>query len=226
MKATYGRVSRRGVFPLSFTLDHVGPMTRTVEDNAILLNVIAGHDTKDPGSAPVEKPDFTARLGRPVEGMRIGVIRHFFEQDMQADPEMAKSIDDAVTVLRSLGAEVREMTVAPLDEYAAVNRVILLSEAFAIHEKWFQDRPEDYGALARRRIMGGAFIRAADYVNATRVKARLVHDFNEAMRDFDVAITASSMDPACLIEDEEANERTYGRQARAPFNLTGSPALA
>lgn len=226
MKATYGRVSRRGVFPLSFTLDHVGPMTRTVEDNAILLNVIAGHDPQDPGSAPRERPDFTAGLGKPISGMRIGVIRHFFETDMQADPEMAKSIDDAVSVLRGLGAEVREVALAPLDEYAAVNRVILLSEAFAIHEKWFRERPEDYGALSRRRIMGGAFIRAADYVNATRLKAKLVAAYSEAMADLDVAITASSMDPACEIEDEEATERTYGRQARAPFNLLGAPALA
>jgi aspartyl-tRNA(Asn)/glutamyl-tRNA(Gln) amidotransferase subunit A len=226
MKATYGRVSRRGVFPLSFTLDHVGPMTRTVEDNAILLNVIAGHDPLDPGSAPNERPDFTGRLGHDIKGMRIGVIRHFFETDLQADPEMAKSIDDAIDVLRGLGAEVSDMTVAPLDAYAAANRVILLSEAFAIHEKWFQERPEDYGELTRRRVMGGAFIRAADYVNATRVKARMVQEFHDAMRDFDVAITASSMDPACLIEDEEASERTYSRQARAPFNLTGSPAMS
>jgi aspartyl-tRNA(Asn)/glutamyl-tRNA(Gln) amidotransferase subunit A len=145
---------------------------------------------------------------------------------MQADPEMAKSIDDAVEVLRGLGAEVREITIAPLAEYAAANRVILLSEAFAIHEKWFRERPDDYGALARQRIMGGAFIRAADYVNATRVKARLVRDFAETMRDYDVAITASSMDPACEIEDPAANEATYSRQARAPFNLTGSPAMS
>ena len=226
MKATYGRVSRRGVFPLSFTLDHVGPMTRTVEDNAILLNIIAGHDPQDPGSAPVDKPDFTVGLGKGVKGMRIGVIRHFFETDMQADPEMAKGIEDALDVLRGLGAEVRDMTLAPLDHYAATNRVILLPEAYAIHEKWFQERPEDYGELARQRIMGGAFIRAADYVNATRVKGQLVRAYNEAMRDFDVAITVSSMDPACEIEDAEATERTYGRQARAPFNVLGAPAMA
>ena len=226
MKATYGRVSRRGVFPLSFTLDHVGPMTRTVEDNAILLNIIAGHDSQDPGSAPIDKPDFTSGLGRSIKGMRIGVIRHFFETDMQADPEMAKGIDDALDVLRGLGAEVRDMTLASLDHYAATNRVILLSEAYAIHVKWFQERPEDYGELARQRIMGGAFIRAADYVNGTRVKAQLVEAYNEAMTDFDVAITASSMDPACEIEDAEATERPYGRQARAPFNVLGAPALA
>ena len=173
LNPTYGRVSRRGGFPLSFTLDHVGPMTRTVEDNAILLNIIAGHDSQDPGSAPIDKPDFTSGLGKSIKGMRIGVIRHFFETDMQADPEMAKGIDDALDVLRGLGAEVRDMTLASRDHYAATNRVILLSEAYAIHEKWFQERPEDYGELARQRIMGGAFIRAADYVNGTRVKAQL-----------------------------------------------------
>jgi aspartyl-tRNA(Asn)/glutamyl-tRNA(Gln) amidotransferase subunit A len=145
---------------------------------------------------------------------------------MQADPEMAKGIEDALDVLRGLGAEVRDINLAPLDQYAATNRVILLSEAYAIHEKWFQDRPEDYGELARQRIMGGAFIRAADYVNGTRVKAQLVQAYNEEMADFDVAVTASSMDPACLIEDKEATEATYGRQARAPFNVLGAPALA
>ena len=206
--------------------EFVAVIGRSGSGKTTLLNVIAGHDPLDPGSAPLEKPDFTARLGRDIKGMRIGVIRHFFETDMQADPEMAKAIEDALDVLRGLGAEVRDMTLAPLDQYAATNRVIPLSEAFAIHEKWFQERPEDYGELARQRIMGGAFIRAADYVNGTRVKAQLVRAYDEAMADFDIAITASSMDPACPIEDEEATEATYGRQARAPFNVLGAPALA
>ncbi len=100
MKATYGRTSRRGVLPLSFSLDHVGPMTRTVEDNAILLNIIAGYDAGDPGSAAVDAPDFTADLGKGVKGMKIGVIRHFYTRDEEADPEMAKSIEDALKVLQ------------------------------------------------------------------------------------------------------------------------------
>ena len=226
MKGTYGRVSRRGVFPLSFSLDHVGPMTRGVEDNAILMNVIAGPDPADPGSAPVAVPDFTALLGQDIRGMRIGVIRHFYNRDMEADPEMAQGIERAIDVLRGLGAEITEITLSPLKDYAAANRIILLSEAFALHEKWFRERPQDYGELSRKRIIGGAFIRAADYVNATRVKARLVQELATAMQGVDVAVTASSMDPPGRLDDADGLEANYGRQARAPFNLTGVPAIA
>jgi len=226
MKATYGRVSRRGVFPLAFSLDHVGPMTRGVEDNAILLNLIAGHDPADPGSADVPTADYTGLLGRDIAGLRVGVIRHFYTSDFQADPEMAQGIERAIEVLRGLGAEIGEIRLSPLGEYAAANRIILLSEAFAIHERWFRERPQDYGELTRRRVGGGAFIRAADYVNATRVKARLCAELAGAMRDFDVAVTASSMDPPNRLDDTAALEANYARQARAPFNLTGVPAVA
>jgi aspartyl-tRNA(Asn)/glutamyl-tRNA(Gln) amidotransferase subunit A len=226
MKPTYGRVSRRGVFPLSYSLDHVGPMTRTVADNAILLNVLAGHDAADPGSADRAAPDFSAALERGVSGLRIGVIRHFFDGDLHADAEMKCGIENALDVLRGLGAKVRDIALTPLGDYAAANRIILLSEAFAIHETWFRERPQDYGSSTRRRIGGGAFIRAADYVNATRVKARLACEFADTMRDIDVAITASSMDLPARLDDPEALEHGYGRQARPPFNLIGAPALA
>ena len=226
MKATYGRVSRRGVLPLSFSLDHIGPMTRTVEDNALLLNVIAGHDPGDPGSAKIETPDFTADLGGGAKGLKIGVVRHFYTRDETPDPEMAQGIEDALKVLEGLGAEIREIEVAPLQVYAACNRTILVSEAYAIHEKWLQERPQDYGDRCRERLMAGAFIRAADYVNATRMRRKLTDRFNAALDGLDAAVTISSMEPACAIGDEEAVDRTYPRQARAPFNVTGGPALA
>lgn len=226
MKATYGRVSRAGVIPLAFSLDHVGPMTRTVEDNAIMLNVIAGHDPADPGSARAEKPDFTAGLEKGVKGLRIGIIRHFYTRDLEADPEMAQAIEDAASLLAREGAEIREVKVAPLQDFATCNRIILMSEAYAIHEKWLQERPRDYGALCRERIAAGAFYRAVDYIKALRWRGVLVRQFNEAMADLDVVITASSMEPPAPIEHAEEVERTYPRQARAPFNLTGSPAMA
>jgi aspartyl-tRNA(Asn)/glutamyl-tRNA(Gln) amidotransferase subunit A len=226
MKATYGRVSRRGVLPLSYALDHVGPLTRTVTDNAILLGVIAGHDPDDPGSARTAVADFTAALDQGVAGLRIGVIRRFYTQDFEADAEMTRSIEEAVRMLADQGAAMQEIDPGPLADYAAANRVILLSEAYAIHERWLQERPQDYGALARQRLMPGAFLRAADYVHAMRQRAVLKRKFEACMAPVDVAITASSMEPACPIEDAELCERLYGRQARAPFNLTGSPALA
>jgi aspartyl-tRNA(Asn)/glutamyl-tRNA(Gln) amidotransferase subunit A len=226
IKPTYGLVSRRGVFPLAFSLDHVGPLTRTVEDNALMLELIAGPDPLDPGSAAVTGGGYTAALGRGVEGLRIGVIRHFYTRDMEADPEMTAGIDAAVQKLADLGATVVEIETAPLTEYTACNRTILTSEAFAIHEKWMRERPQDYGALARERLMAGAFVRAADYVNATRLRRKLTDAFHALFAGIDVAVTASSMDPACRIDDPEAVEYTYARQARAPFNVTGSPALS
>jgi len=226
LKPTYGRTSRRGVLPLSYSLDHVGPMSRTVEDNAILLNVIAGHDAHDPGSAAVDAPDFTRDLGKGVKGMKIGLIRHFYTKDQEADPEMAKSVDDAAALLDELGAEVREIEVDPLPVFGACNRTILLSEAYAIHEQWLKERPQDYGDRGRARILGGAFIRAADYVNATRQRRRLTDRFHAALKDLDVAVTASSMEPASRIDDDAAVDATYPRQARAPFNVTGSPAIS
>lgn len=226
MKPTYGRVSRRGVLPLSYSLDHVGPMTRTVTDNALLLNVICGHDSLDPGSSRGAVPDFSAALEAGVDGLRVGVIRRFYDRDIEADAEIAEGIENAVTTLEGLGAEIREIDPGPLADYSSTNRVILLSEAYAIHEKWLQERPGDYGGLTRQRLLPGAFFRAVDYVQALRQREILRRRFNACMESVDVAITASSMDPACPIEDAELCEKLYGRQARAPFNVTGSPALA
>jgi aspartyl-tRNA(Asn)/glutamyl-tRNA(Gln) amidotransferase subunit A len=226
MKPTYGLVSRRGVFPLAFSLDHVGPLTRTVRDNALVLDLIAGHDPLDPGSSPRAGGGCAAELDRGVKGLRIGVIRHFYARDMQADPEMAAGIEAAVEKLAGLGAQVREIQTAPLGEYNACNRIILTGEAFAIHEKWLQERPQDYGALTRERLLTAAFARAADYVNATRLRRKLADSFHALFAGIDVAVTASSMDPPCRIDDAKAIEYTYGRQARAPFNVTGGPALS
>jgi aspartyl-tRNA(Asn)/glutamyl-tRNA(Gln) amidotransferase subunit A len=226
IKPTYGLVSRRGVVPLAWSLDHVGPLTRTARDNALLLELIAGHDPLDPGSAARDAGGCTADLERGVKGLRIGVIRHFYKTDMKAEPEVADGIEAAAKKLAELGAEVSEVTTAPLGEWLAVNRTILTSEAYAAHEKWMRERPQDYGALARSRIMAGAFVRAADYVNATRLRRKMADAFHALFSGIDVALTAGSMDLPCRIDDPQAVEYTYARQARAPFNVTGGPALS
>lgn len=226
MKPTYGLVSRRGVAPLSYSLDHVGALTRTVRDNALMLDLITGHDALDPGSANIASGGYTSQLGRDIKGIRVGVLRHFYTSDIQADAEMAASIEAAAKKLADLGASVREVSTVPLGDYLACNRTILTSEAFAVHEQWMRERPQDYGALARERLMAGAFVRAADYVNATRLRRKLTEGFHALYADVDVIITTSSMDPACRIDDPLAVEYTYARQSRAPFNVTGSPALS
>ncbi|MGH7153974.1 MAG: amidase, partial [Acetobacteraceae bacterium] len=160
LKPTYGLVSRRGVFPLSYTLDHVGPMARTVADCALLLNVIAGYDPADPGSAAAGARDFGHDLDRGARDLRIGFVRHFHETDMPAHPEMTAAIEDAARVLEAEGAVVRTVTLPSLNEFAGVNRVVLTSEAWSVHAPWLRTRPGDYGQLARRRLMPGAFIPA------------------------------------------------------------------
>ena len=226
LKPTYGLVSRRGVFPLSFTLDHVGPMTRTVTDNALMLDVIAGHDPLDPGSAAAPAGHYAAGLNGGVRGLRVGFVRHFHETDLKADPEVAAALENVAQTLRSLGADIRDVTLPTLGDFGSVNRVILQSEAWAVHAPWLRERPGDYGQLSRRRLMAGAFMGAGDYVQASRRRLEMIAAVEAALRDVDVLLCASAMDPASRIEDAVETERTYPRQARTPFNVTGHPALA
>jgi aspartyl-tRNA(Asn)/glutamyl-tRNA(Gln) amidotransferase subunit A len=158
--------------------------------------------------------------------MRIGLIRRFHTSDLEASAPVAAAIEAAAEVLAGLGAEVLEVDTPALREYADCNRVILLSEACAVHEPWLRERPGDYAALTRERLLAGAFFRAVDYVQATRMRRVLTDAMDAALAGVDAAICVSSHDPPCLLDDAQENARTYQRQARAPFNLTGQPALA
>lgn len=226
LKPTYGLVSRRGVFPLSFTLDHVGPLTRTVGDNALLLDAIAGYDPADPGSSATSARGFGRLLDHGVRDLRVGYIRHFHERDLPAHPEVAAALEHVARVLQAEGAQVRTVSLPPLTEFAGTNRVILCGEAWSIHAPWLRERPGDYGQLARRRLLPGAFMTAGDYVGAQRRRTQLIAALEDQFREVDVLMCASSMDPASQIEDAEETARTYPRQARTPFNLTGHPAVA
>jgi Asp-tRNA(Asn)/Glu-tRNA(Gln) amidotransferase A subunit family amidase len=160
-----------------------------------------------------------------VKGLRVGVLRHFYMRDMEASAEVRDSAEAALDVLRHCGARIVEINAAPLQDYAACNRVILLSEACAVHARWLRDRPQDYSALTRNRLLPGLFLSATDYVQALRWRARLNAKMEEALANVDVAITASSMDAPYPIGDVAEMERCYPRQARTPFNVTGHPAL-
>jgi aspartyl-tRNA(Asn)/glutamyl-tRNA(Gln) amidotransferase subunit A len=224
LKPTYGRVSRRGVFPLAFTLDHIGPMTRSVDDAGRLLDAISGHDPRDPGSRSF--PGGTTASGTGVKGLRIGFVRHFHETDIPADPEVAAALEGVAAALAKEGAVVSTVRLPNLRELAAITRTIMHSEAWAIHAKWLRERPGDYSQSSRGRLLTGAFLTAQDYVDAGRRRLQAIQAVETVLRDVDVLLTASSMDPACRFDDTEAVGRTYPRQARTPFNLTGHPALA
>ena len=226
LKPTYGLVSRRGVFPLSYTLDHVGPMARDAEDAALLLDVLAGFDPADPGSAPAPAVHAAARTGDGVAGLRVGYVRHFHERDAIAHEDVAEALNAVAAALTGLGAVVRDITLPPLAEFTAVNRTILAAESWSIHAPWLRSRPGDYAAMTRSRLLTGAFISAGDYVGAQRARLAQIRAVNDAFRDVDVLLCASSLDPACRIDDPAEVARTYSRQCRMPFNVTGHPALA
>lgn len=225
LKPTYGAVSRRGVFPLAFTLDHIGPMTRSIRDAALLLETMARYDPRDPGSTAVSSPDYTAMLERGAQGLRVGFVRHYHESDMIADPEVGAALDEVASVLAKEGAIVRDIRLPKLQEISGIQRVIFQAESWAVHANWLRSRPGDYCEATRRRLLAGAFLSAGDYVQAQQRRMQMIDTVNDAFRDVDVLLAANAMDPACRIDDDEANARTYPRQARSPFNLTGHPAL-
>jgi aspartyl-tRNA(Asn)/glutamyl-tRNA(Gln) amidotransferase subunit A len=226
LKPTYGLVSRRGVFPLAFTLDHVGPMARSVSDIALTLDAVAGYDAADPGSAATTSCRFGADLGRGLRGMKIGYVRHFHEADLVADPEVAAALDEVARVLRSEGADVIEVRLPRLQDFAVPRAVISLVESWTVHAKWLRERPADYGEVSRRKVMPGAFLTAADYVQAQQLRAQLTAAVDNVFRDVDVLMCVNSHDPSCRLDDAAESVRTYTRQARVPFNLTGHPAMS
>ena len=226
MKPTYGVVSCAGVFPLSSSLDHVGPMTRTVEDNAILLQTIVGHDTKDPTSVAHPSPDFLSGLRDGVKGLRVGLIEHFYTEDMPADTQMTAAINIAAALLRDLGAQVTTVRLPPLADWAQCGRVILQSEQYAVHEHWLKQRPQDYGEIARTKLLAGATIRAPDYIRALQARQRLRTEFDSVMQGYDALITLSGFNLPPRFDNSEAIAAAYVRHARMPFNVTGTPAIA
>lgn len=222
LKPTYDLVSRQGVYPLSMSLDHVGPMARTVEDVAILLDVMAKTSTPS-----AQKPaSYTRDLKLGVKGLRIGFIRHFHEKDEMADPEVIAALQAASEVFRNLGAEVREIQLPTLQTFSAAQKIILMSEGWAIHARNLRQRPEDYAEMSRRKLLCGAFLSAGDYVHAMQMRGSLIDSVNQAFEEVDILLAANSFDPPCRIDDVQEVVRTYTRQARVPFNLTGHPALA
>jgi aspartyl-tRNA(Asn)/glutamyl-tRNA(Gln) amidotransferase subunit A len=226
MKPTYGAVSLSGVFPLTYSLDHVGPMTRGVEDNAIFFHAIAGHDPHDPTSATRAPADCLAELKTGLKGLRIGVIEHFYKEDAWADPDQVRAIEQAVDVLQKLGASVKTVRVSPLPLWTDCNRTIHTSEAYAIHERDIKERPEDFATLTRNRILPGAFVPASKYIRAQQLRAALCREMAEATRDLDAVVTLSSLCMPCRIDDPAAIAKTYDQQARLVFNVTGTPAIS
>ena len=226
IKPTYGLCSRTGILPLSFSLDHAGPMAWTVEDCALLLQAMAGHDATDPASANRPVPDFSEKLGQDARGLRIGVVRHWHETDQRVSAAVQAGIDGAVEVWRAQGADIREVILPSLYEYQAANYVILVCEAFSLHEPWMRSRFNDYGELLRDRMALGGLMTATDYVQAIRRRRELCVITAKAMADLDLIVTAGAPTEAPRIDEVPKWGNLANPGFTNPFNITGMPAMS
>jgi aspartyl-tRNA(Asn)/glutamyl-tRNA(Gln) amidotransferase subunit A len=225
IKPTYGLCSRTGVLPLSHSLDTVGPMAWTVEDCAILLDALTGHDPADPSSANRPKPDLLSGLKGGVKGLRIGVIRHFHEHDWPVSAGVAAGIANVAETLKAQGATVTEVTLPPLQDFNAAGWLILAADAFAVHEPWLRTRYRDYGEFLRERLALASTISAADYVQAQRRRRELNDAVAKVMEGCDLLLTAAQPSEAPLITVPGKWTSFEVANFTIPFNLTGQPAL-
>jgi aspartyl-tRNA(Asn)/glutamyl-tRNA(Gln) amidotransferase subunit A len=226
IKPTYGLISRMGILPLAFSLDHAGPLAWTAEDCAILLQAMAGHDPADPGSAKHPIPDYRAALQGDVKQLRVGLVRHFYTSDNEANAATRTAIDAAAQTFETLGCTVRELTLAPLADWAACGMAIMQCEAYSIHEANLRSRFTDYGEIFRDRMVLAALLTGADYVQALRRRRELVDELDQAMANLDIVMTAAAPSEAPPIDAVPKFGLIERPSLTIPFNVTGSPAMS
>ena len=226
IKPTYGLCSRAGILPLAQSLDHAGPMAWTVEDCAILLQAMAGHDAADPASANRPVPDFRAELGQGARGLRIGLIRHFHEVDSPVSPATLAGINGAADFFRAEGAEVRDVILPSLAAFNACGWIILLAEAFAVHETWMRRDPNLYGELMRDRLVLGGLLSAADTLQAQKQRRALIAATEAATAGCDILLTAAQPGEAPRIDAVPKWAFLEKPNFTIPFNVTGWPGIS
>ena len=222
---TFGLVSRAGVITNSYTFDHCGPLARTVEDCALVLQALAGFDPKDAGSLRRPIPSYREALAQDLRGLRIGVLRHHWEEDIPASEDVRAAMDAALDVLRRLGAELEECRVRPLASYFDVKIIIAESEIFSVHQKDLIARPKDFGADFRSRALPSVLFTANDYVQATREHRRMMVEMEPLYARFDAFVTAG-MGEAPRLADYRSVSFWQKPSLLTAWNVTGQPVLA
>ena len=230
LKPTFGRVSRRGVFPLSWSMDTVGVMTRGVEDAALMLNAIAGHDPLDTSSSVEPAGDFTSTLGQDVVGLRLGISSEFFYDVV--DAEVRESVKEAARVLEGLGASVEEVSIPLAGDVVAISTPISGAESSDVHWERLLEHPDEISEYARGRLEAGALVTGVDYVRAQQVRTVFNRQMEDAFGRVDILLTPTTPVAAPRIGEEtvqvgEATEQVIPLLSRLtrPFNLPGTPAV-
>jgi len=232
LKPTYGRVSRAGVMPLSWSLDHLGPLTRTVADAALVLEIVAGHDPRDGTSSPRGVPYYQRMLESPVGGLRVGVPENYYFDGI--DHEMEAAVRAAVRTLEGLGVLVTPISVPDPRPLADICNVISRSESAAVHTRLARERPHELQPAVRARLEIGFHIAAHDYLQALRLRARFTREFiREVFAEVDALVLPVIPEPAPALEtvksgtvDEVVDRMGRFSRLTGPFNGLGLPALA
>ena len=227
LKPTYGLISRYEVIPNSYTFDVCGPMTWTVEDCAIMLQALAGYDPRDASCVNRPLPDYRAALGGDLRGLRVGVVRHFWEEDLPANGEVRAAMEAALTVLAELGGALEDVRLRPMQDYADVKIVIGEAELFAVHHPDFATRPGDFCEDFLARSLPAVLFSGTDYVQAQRERRRMLAEMRAVYDRYDVLVTASQYGPAPLLTGFKTTSYFWENPAIAtPFSVTGGPAIS
>jgi len=249
LKPTYGRVSRYGLIAFGSSFDQIGPITKTVEDAALLMNVISGHDPKDSTSAPVKAPDFTQALKRDVKGLRIGLPKEYFIEGI--DPEIEKSVRQAAETYKKLGAEIKTISLPHTEYSVAVYYIVAVAEASSnlgrfdgveyglrvptkdLREMYYETRDQGFGQEAKRRILLGTFVLSAGYYEAYYLKGQKVRtlirqDFEKAFKEVDAILSPTSPTAAFKIGEKTSDPIAMYLSDifTIPANLAGIPAIS
>jgi len=230
IKATYGRVSRHGLAPLSWSLDHCGPMARVVEDLAHMLNAIAGHDPKDPTSSGMPLQDYTNALREDVKGMVLGVPRDYIEECAPRTASIVlRRVGEAIDELKALGARIEEVKVPTLQLATIANAVIYYNEFWAAHKSDAAGVLKTGAPQRRARIYLGLLTGSADYIQAQRVRSRCRAELAEVFTRVDCLALPNQAGPAPLVKDVGPIDTLFKHvvpEYHGPFNLTGLPTLS
>jgi aspartyl-tRNA(Asn)/glutamyl-tRNA(Gln) amidotransferase subunit A len=228
LKPTYGRVSRYGVFPLCWSMDHAGPLTKDVRDSALMLNAIAGYDAKDPTTTKTPVPDYLTALTGEVRGMRIGAPRRYFFEGLQS--AVRSAVEQAITHLARLGALVQDVTIDGLEQAPSVLWTIISGDAAIIHERHLRTRAADLDPEVRTLVQLGHLLQATDYLKAQRTRERIRRQIAQALNQVDVLMTPTAPmvtpklgETTVEIDGHQVPMRPTLRRFTLPFNLSGHP---
>jgi aspartyl-tRNA(Asn)/glutamyl-tRNA(Gln) amidotransferase subunit A len=227
IKPTFGRISRHGILPNCWSFDTPGPLAWTVEDCALLLNVLSGLDPRDSGSADMAVPDFTADLGKGVAGLKIGVVTNLVADGEAVEDAILTNLDDAAAAFAKAGADVRAIALPlPPAKYRSVTSTINWAESFSIHEQDFLTRRAEMGLALRDKLTTGFMVRAADYLAAQRRRRELTLATDALFCEVDLLLSPTTYRTAPRFDAPEAVQAFTTVNATSPYNLTGHPAMS